>query len=95
MVSVAANLAPDVVLKMTKACLEDKRIEAVRLFNDYEALFTDLVFMDGNPVTIKEVMYQAGRLSCPRVRMPLVRTAAVNREKIRKLLSTLKLTSDE
>lgn len=93
-VSVASNLAPQAVKQLTEACLAGDTTEADRLFTRWEPLLTDLVFMDGNPVTIKEVLHQAGRLPHPTVRLPLVRTGEVNRTRIRELLQSLNLLSE-
>ena len=93
-VSVASNLAPAMVLELTRACLEGRTEDAARLFEEWKPLLTDLVFMDGNPVTIKEVLYQAGHLSSPMVRLPLVRTSEANQARIRELLTSINLLNE-
>ncbi|MEX0327069.1 MAG: 4-hydroxy-tetrahydrodipicolinate synthase [Puniceicoccaceae bacterium] len=90
-ISVASNLAPEVVKDLTAACLNGDQATADSLFTQWQALLTDLVFLDGNPVTIKEVMFQAGRLPHPTVRLPLVRTAEANQARIGELLQSLNL----
>lgn len=90
-ISVASNLAPEVVKDLTTACLNGDQASADSLINQWQTLLTDLVFLDGNPVTIKEVMFQAGRLPHPTVRLPLVRTSETNQARIGELLQSLNL----
>lgn len=91
-ISVASNLAPRIVKELTEACLSGDSAKASELASRWESLLTDLVFLDGNPVTIKEVMYQAGALPHPTLRLPLVRTSEANREHIGQLLQSINLT---
>jgi 4-hydroxy-tetrahydrodipicolinate synthase len=90
-VSVASNLAPHAVKQLTTACLAGDKASAAALFKTWEPLLTDLVFLDGNPVTIKEAMHQAGQLPHPTVRLPLVRTDESNQARIRELLQSINL----
>jgi 4-hydroxy-tetrahydrodipicolinate synthase len=90
-ISVASNLAPGILKELTTACLEGDPATASSLYQRWELLLTELVFLDGNPVTIKEVMFQAGRLPHPTLRLPLVRTAEPNQARIRELLETINL----
>ncbi len=90
-VSVASNLAPGIVKALTEACLAGDKEKADSLYNEWKPLLTDLVFLDGNPVTIKEAMFQAGRLASPRVLLPLVRTNEANQARIRELLQSINL----
>ncbi|HKJ90581.1 MAG TPA: 4-hydroxy-tetrahydrodipicolinate synthase [Oceanipulchritudo sp.] len=92
-ISVASNLAPDILLELTRACLEDDFARAEALVVKWEALLTDLVFMDGNPVTVKEVLFQSGRIPSPVVRLPLVRMSVEHQESISDILQTLNLGS--
>ncbi len=90
-VSVASNLAPQIIHDLTYACLEGDKETADALYQQWKPLLTDLVFMDGNPVTIKEVLYQFGQLSHPTVRLPLVRTSEANQVRIRELMKSINL----
>jgi 4-hydroxy-tetrahydrodipicolinate synthase len=92
-ISVASNLAPEILKELTNACLEGNKAAAGELYKKWEPLLTDLVFLDGNPVTIKEVMFLAGKLPSPTMRLPLVRTNETNRDKLRDLLQSLNLLS--
>lgn len=89
-VSVAANFRPDIVIAYTAACREGRRADAQRIWDHWSPLFTDLVFLDGNPVTIKEVMYAAGKLPHPELRLPLVRMEATKQARVRALLEQLR-----
>lgn len=91
-VSVASNLAPRIIADFTNACLRGDFQQADALYAQYAALFTDLVFMDGNPVTIKEALFQAGLLPDPFLRLPLVRTSAANQAAIRRCVDRLGLS---
>jgi 4-hydroxy-tetrahydrodipicolinate synthase len=90
-VSVASNLEPAAVKELTAACLAGDGEAAGTLYKKWQPLLTDLVFMDGNPVTIKEVLFQAGRIPSPSLRLPLVRTSGSNQARIRDLLQSLNL----
>ena len=90
-ISVASNLAPRVIKELTEAALAGDSERTSSIFETWKPLLTDLVFLDGNPVTIKEVMYQAGKLPSPFVRLPLVRTNEANQSRIRELLQLINL----
>jgi 4-hydroxy-tetrahydrodipicolinate synthase len=88
-VSVASNLAPKVIQSLVTACLEGNQAEAEALASKWEALLTELVFIEGNPVTIKEVLFQTGRIPSAGMRLPLVRMSEANRARVRELLQQL------
>jgi 4-hydroxy-tetrahydrodipicolinate synthase len=88
-VSVASNLAPDIIHSLVRACLDGKHEEATALATKWEALLTELVFIEGNPVTIKEVLFQTSRIPSPGMRLPLVRMSEENRQRVRELLLNL------
>lgn len=90
-ISVASNLAPEILKELTDACLKGNKAVAGELYKKWEPLLTDLVFLDGNPVTIKEVMFLAGKLPSPTLRLPLVRTSEANQAKLRQLLESTNL----
>ncbi len=90
-ISVASNLAPRAVKALTEAALAGDGQLTRSLFETWKPMLTDLVFLDGNPVTIKEVMFQAGRLPSPEVRLPLARTSEASRARISELLQSINL----
>lgn len=88
-VSVASNLAPEVICGLTEACLAGDSAKADALAAQWELLLTELVFLEGNPVTIKEALFQAGRIPCPALRLPLVRMPEASQHTIRRHLQSL------
>ena len=90
-ISVASNLSVEIIKALTETCLDHDFEKAAVLFDKWEQLLTDLVFLEGNPVTIKEVLFQAGRIPSPAMRLPLVRMSEVNRQRVRQLLLNLDL----
>lgn len=92
-VSVASNLSPEVMIEFTEACLAGNKELEDSLAAKWELLLTELVFLGGNPVTIKEVLYQAGRIPSPAMRLPLVRMPEASRRIIRQHLLALNYIS--
>jgi 4-hydroxy-tetrahydrodipicolinate synthase len=90
-VSVAANLSPEAIVTFTNACLEGDSDKVEVLAQRWNALLTELVFLDGNPVTIKEALYQADLLPTPRVRLPLVRMSPGHQQRVHDLIQSLNL----
>jgi 4-hydroxy-tetrahydrodipicolinate synthase len=93
-VSVASNLSPDVIVKLMEACLAGDAATVKALSAKWEMLLTELVFLEGNPVTIKEAMFQAGRIPSPAMRLPLVRMPEESRGKIHSRLAALNYISE-
>lgn len=93
-VSVASNLAPRFVSKLTRLLLAGDFRQARGIAEKYHPLFTDAVFMEGNPVTIKTAMHLLGLLDSPSVRLPLCEMSESNREKLRAVLAELDLSED-
>ena len=92
-ISVASNLAPGLIKSYTDDCLAGETEKATAFYQKWEPLLTELVFLDGNPVTIKEALFHAGIIPHPTVRLPLVRTEANNQARIRELLQSINLLS--
>ena len=90
-VSVASNLEPRTVIDLTEACLRGDSRRSDAIMDQWKPLLTELVFLDGNPVTIKEALYQAGRIPSPTMRLPLVRTNEANQQRIRELLQSINI----
>lgn len=93
-ISVAANLAPRFVSKLTRLLLAGDFAQARRIAGKYHALFTDVSFIEGNPVSIKTAMHLAGLLDSAAVRLPLWEMGDGNREKLRGILDELDLSED-
>lgn len=92
-ISVASNLAPEIIRELTYACLDGNQDKAAALCGQWQALLTDLVFLDGNPVTIKEALFRSGRIPSPAVRLPLVRMTEENQARIEQQLLALNFIS--
>lgn len=90
-VSVASNLAPKAIVRLTRAALEGRFADAEALQRTYFDLLTDLVFLEGNPVTIKEAMAQKGILASAEVRLPLVSASDATRARIAEILGRLEI----
>lgn len=92
-VSVASNLAPNVIVDLVQACLQGDTAGALDIATHWQTLLTELVFLEGNPVTIKEALFRAGRLPCPTLRLPLVRMSQSGQERIQAHLDSLNLSA--
>tara|TARA_B110000438_G_C15776744_1_gene634375 strand:- start:530 stop:1435 length:906 start_codon:yes stop_codon:yes gene_type:complete len=93
-ISVASNLAPRLVQRITQTALSGDFEAARALAKTHEALLGELVFIEGNPVTIKTVLDETGVLSPYSVRLPLCEMSAGNLARVRTLLANLDLGED-
>ncbi|MCC5833701.1 MAG: 4-hydroxy-tetrahydrodipicolinate synthase [Opitutales bacterium] len=91
-VSVAANLAPGIIKAITKAMLQGQQAKALELQDQHLPLLTDVVFMEGNPVTIKEAMAYLGKIPTADVRLPLWHMESGNRNRLHQILDRLNLS---
>lgn len=91
-ISVASNLAPESMVALTDAALAGDFERARSLQNRYYPLLTDVVFMEGNPVTIKEAMAYLGQIPAPDVRLPLWPMSTGGRERLHGILDNLDLS---
>ena len=86
-VSVASNVVPKEMGDMVRLALAGRFVEARTLHERLYPLFHDL-FVDVNPVMVKEALALLGR--CERVfRLPLCETTDANRERMRLTLEAL------
>lgn len=87
-ISVAANIIPDVMMKITDHC-DDGEFDRARelVFTYYDLI--EKMFIDVNPIAIKEIMYQTGICS-NEVRLPLCTTSESNKIIISKTLNYYK-----
>ena len=79
-ISVAANIIPDVIVRMTHACLDGDFAEGSRLQIEYFDLI-DKLFIETNPIPIKEAMHRLNMCS-REVRMPLCEMSEANCAKL-------------
>ena len=68
-ISVASNIVPDVMIKMSHLCLEDRFQEASKLQLDYMSLI-DALFVEVNPIPVKAALDLLGKEAGP-LRLPL------------------------
>jgi 4-hydroxy-tetrahydrodipicolinate synthase len=90
LVSVAANLVPDVMARLVRACLNHAYDEALALQKQYYPLFRGLMSLDTNPVPIKTALALQGRCT-EEFRLPLVPMNEAGRGALRELLAKFEL----
>ena len=88
-ISVASNLIPREMSDFVRTALAGNMAAAREMHAKYYPLFHDL-FIDVNPVMIKEALAIAGRVKNV-FRLPLCETTAENREQLRRTMSALGL----
>ena len=93
-ISVASNLAPRLIQQITQTALSGDMTAAKALADKHKALLSELVFIEGNPVTIKTVLAEMGIVSPYNVRLPLCEMSAKNLERVRHLIANLDLGED-
>lgn len=90
LVSVAANLVPEVIVSLVNACLAGNFSEALELQKKYYPLMRGLMSIDVNPVPIKSAVAFQGHCS-DEFRLPLVGLPSSGQEQLRILLSSYNL----
>ena len=83
-VSVASNLVPEVMVRMSHLCLEGAFQEAAALQFRYQALM-DALFIEVNPIPIKAALNLAGWEAGP-LRLPLCELSDGHREALRQAM---------
>ena len=89
-ISVASNLVVTDLVKMVDYALKNDFASAERLHRRYYPLFKDL-FIEPNPVPIKEALYESGILASKAVRSPLCPMSPDNRTRLLKTLKELEI----
>ena len=90
LVSVAANIVPEVIVSLVNRCLEGEFAEALEIQKRYYPLFSGLMSLDSNPVPIKSAIALQGHCT-DELRLPLVNLTEDQTEKLRGLLKTYAL----
>jgi len=90
LVSVAANLVPEVMVALVNACLAGNFTEALAMQKKYYPLMRGLMGLDVNPVPIKTAVALQGHCS-DELRLPLAPMAADSRAKLVTLLKEYSL----
>lgn len=84
-ISVASNIIPAELKKMTDACTAGDFVAAAALHRKYWRLFKDL-FIESNPIPVKAAMAMLGMIE-EEYRLPLCPLSDANREKLRRTIS--------
>jgi 4-hydroxy-tetrahydrodipicolinate synthase len=90
LVSVVANLIPEVLISLVNRCLEGEYAEALELQKRYYPLISGLLGLDTNPVPIKSAIALQGHCR-DEIRLPLVNLTDEKTETLRSLLKTFAL----
>ncbi|MDE0825467.1 MAG: 4-hydroxy-tetrahydrodipicolinate synthase [Akkermansiaceae bacterium] len=90
LVSVTANLAPDVMARIVRACANGSFDEALELQKRYYPLMSTLMSLDTNPVPIKSAVSLLG-LCTSEFRRPLVPLSADKLQTLKTCLSDFEL----
>lgn len=88
-ISVVANEVPREFSDMVRFCLKGKWEKALRLHNRLLDLM-NVNFIESNPIPVKTALAMMGKIE-EVLRLPLVPISEKNREKLRTVLSSLKL----
>lgn len=87
LVSVAANLVPEVIVSLVNACSAGNYAEALALQKKYYPLMRGLMSIDVNPVPIKAAVALQGHCT-DEFRLPLVGLPSSGQEQLKALLSS-------
>lgn len=90
LVSVAANLIPEIMVSLVKACAAMDFVTALEIQKKYYPLLSGLMGLDTNPVPIKTAVALIG-LCTPELRLPLAPLSTENEIKLRDLLQQFEL----
>ncbi len=88
-ISVVTNIAPDKMSNLCNAALNKDFDKANRLHYELFDLFKT-VFIETNPIPVKEALYMMGLIN-DEIRLPLVKMANSNREKLKDVLKKLNI----
>ena len=90
-ISVASNVIPKEMSDFIRTALAGNMAAARAAHEKYYNLFHDL-FIDTNPIMVKEALVMMGRI-CPGFRLPLCETTDANREQMAKTLTAIGVLS--
>ncbi|WP_411826333.1 4-hydroxy-tetrahydrodipicolinate synthase [Luteolibacter sp. AS25] len=90
LVSVAANIIPEVLVKLVNHCLNNEFAQALSIQKEYYPLLNGLMSLDVNPVPIKTASHLMGHCT-DELRLPLAPLADDNLSALRKLLTSYNL----
>ncbi|MBK1834518.1 4-hydroxy-tetrahydrodipicolinate synthase [Roseibacillus ishigakijimensis] len=90
LVSVAANIIPEVMVRLVNACREGDYAQALSLQKKYYPLFNTLMTLDTNPVPVKSAAILMGHCA-DELRLPLVGLNGKKTETLKKVLADFEL----
>jgi 4-hydroxy-tetrahydrodipicolinate synthase len=85
-ISVTANLLPDQISALVRACESGNFAEA-KIINDSLYDVNSVMFVESNPIPIKAAMYVAGLIDTLEYRLPLVPPSAENLKSIEAVIA--------
>lgn len=88
-ISVAANIVPEVMVKMSHLCLDNDFAAAAKLQIEYMNLI-DALFIEVNPIPIKHAMNLLG-MKAGILRLPLCEISPANGEKLKRAMEQIGL----
>ncbi len=88
-ISVVSNIAPEMMVKMTHLCLEDRFLDASKLQLEYMDLI-DALFVEVNPIPVKTAMNLMGKEAGP-LRLPLCDISEKNLEVLKAAMQRMGL----
>ena len=92
-ISVLANVVPDVVHNITDSFLKGDTEKSLKIHYKWLPLM-DVLFIETNPAPVKEALGMMGRIK-PELRLPLVNLAPNNREKLKEVMQSLDLKVEQ
>jgi 4-hydroxy-tetrahydrodipicolinate synthase len=90
LVSVAANIIPEVMVSLVKACRDGDYQKALEMQKKYYPLFNALMTLDTNPVPVKSAAALIGHMS-DELRLPLVGLSTEKGGQLAKVLNEFSL----
>jgi 4-hydroxy-tetrahydrodipicolinate synthase len=85
-ISVVANVAPELMVKMTHLCLEGNFAEAAKVQIEEVVPLSDALFMETNPIPVKTALNMMGK-EVGILRMPLCSMTPAHEEQLRAALA--------
>ncbi len=88
-ISVASNIIPDRIKQLTDACSSGNFAKAEKIHNELMPLFK-AIFIETNPIPIKAALAMEGVIK-EAYRLPMCEMKAENKEKLKQVLTDLKI----
>jgi 4-hydroxy-tetrahydrodipicolinate synthase len=91
-ISVAANIIPDICSKIANLCLNKQFQEASQLNQKYEGLY-DLLFCQSNPIPVKWMLKQMHLIKSG-IRLPLIELDPTYHNEVKSILKSLSIIDE-